>query len=57
VSIVSWNLKEAGGKFPNRGTQIALGISIRMSLPNKTKSNNYPDDGGVDVAVTWDERE
>jgi len=26
-----------------------------MSLPNKTKSYNYPKSGGVNVAVVWDE--
>jgi hypothetical protein len=56
VSVAKRNLKEAGGKVPNRGTRTTSGISIWMSLPNKTKSNDYPEVGGVNVAVTWDER-
>ena len=40
------NLKEVGGKVPNRGTRTISGMSVWMSLPIKTKSNNYPE-GGV----------
>ncbi|GHT41669.1 hypothetical protein FACS189437_08860 [Bacteroidia bacterium] len=39
------NLKEAGGKVPNRGTRTTSGISGWMSLPNKTKSYYYPETG------------
>ena len=39
MSIVRWNLKEAGGKVPTRGTRITSGIQSGMSLQNKTKSN------------------
>ncbi len=45
MSIVRWNLKEAGGKIPNRGTRISLGTTDGMSLLNKTKSKNYTDIG------------
>ncbi|MGL5920604.1 MAG: hypothetical protein ACRCZQ_08910 [Bacteroidales bacterium] len=39
------NLKEVGGKFPNRGIRTTSGISLWTSLRNKTKSYNYPEDG------------
>jgi hypothetical protein len=42
---VRWNLKEAGGKVPTRGTRTLSGISDGMSLQYKTKSNNYTDIG------------
>ena len=56
MSVAKRNLKEAGGKVPNRGTRTTSGISNRISLLNKTKSYNYPEFGGVNVAVTWNER-
>jgi len=45
VSIVRWNLKEAGGKVPNRGTRTVSGITNRTRLQYKLKSYNYPDVG------------
>jgi hypothetical protein len=39
VSIARWNLKEAGGKIPTRGTRTSSGIRHGMSLQFKTKSN------------------
>lgn len=55
MSIVRWNLKEAGGKVPTRGTRIALGIRSGISLHNKTKSNKLHGHEDVDAAGTWDE--
>jgi hypothetical protein len=42
---VRWNLKEAGGKVPTRGTRTLSGISDGMSLQYKTKSKSYTDIG------------
>jgi hypothetical protein len=55
VSIARWNLKEAGGKIPNRGTRIASGIQSGMSLHDKTKSNKLHGHEDVNTAGTWDE--
>jgi len=55
VSIARWNLKEAGGKVPTRGTRIVSGIQSGMSLLNKTKSNKLHGHKDVNVAGTWDE--
>jgi hypothetical protein len=43
VSVAKRNLKEAGGKIPNRGIRTVSGIFNRTRLLNKPKSNNYPD--------------
>ena len=55
MSIVRWNLKEAGGKVPTRGTRIASGIQSGMSLLYKTKSNKLHRHEDVNAAGTWDE--
>ena len=55
MSIVRWNLKEAGGKVPTRGTQIGLGIQSGISLLDKTKSNKLHGHEDVNAAGTWDE--
>ena len=55
MSTVRWNLKEAGGKVPTRGTRTLSGISDRMSLQNKTKSKKLHGDRSVNDAGTWNE--
>jgi hypothetical protein len=45
VSIVRWNLKEAGGKTLPRGIRTLSGISNGMRLRNKSKSKDYTDIG------------
>ncbi|WP_222708724.1 hypothetical protein, partial [Paenibacillus sp. N3.4] len=57
VSIVRWNLKEAGGKIPTRGTRTSSGIDYGMSLPYKTKSNQLHGHTSVNDAGTWKESE
>ncbi|MEI6753321.1 MAG: hypothetical protein WCK78_09125 [Paludibacter sp.] len=53
MSIVRWNLKEAGGKLPVGGTRTSLGTSCRTSLPYKTKSNKLSRYNRVDDADIW----
>jgi hypothetical protein len=57
VSIVRWNLKEAGGKIPTRGTRTLSGIGYGMSLQNKTKSNQLHGHTNVNDVGTWKESE
>jgi len=55
VSIVRWNLKEAGGKFPVGGTRTSSGTSCRTSLLHKTKSNKLNRYNSVNDADIWKE--
>ena len=55
MSIARWNLKEAGGKVPTRGTRIVSGIQSGISLQNKTKSNKLHGHKDVNAAGAWDE--
>ena len=55
MSIVRWNLKEAGGKFPVGGTLTSSGTSCRISLLNKTKSNKLNRYNSVNDADIWKE--
>ena len=50
-----WNLKEAGGKVPTRGTRTLSGISGGTSLPYKTKSKKLHGHRSVNDAGTWNE--
>lgn len=50
--LVSWNLKEAGGKVSTRETRIVSGIQSGMSLPNKAKSNKLHGYEDVNAAGT-----
>ncbi|MDD2476837.1 MAG: hypothetical protein PHI32_13130 [Dysgonamonadaceae bacterium] len=51
-----WNLKEALGKVSLRGTRIISGITVGMSLLNKSKSKDYTEQRYVNMAETWNER-
>lgn len=57
MSIARWNLKEAGGKIPTRGTRTSSGTSHGMSLQNKAKSNQLHRHTSVNDAGTWKESE
>ena len=57
MSIVRWNLKEAGGKVPTQGTQISSGAGYGMSLLPKTKSNLLHRHTSVNDVGTWNESE
>jgi hypothetical protein len=55
VSIVRWNLKEAGGKVPDRRTE-----TVYKAVPDgraclAKQSPMLPESGGVNAAVRWDE--
>jgi hypothetical protein len=55
VSIVRWNLKEAGGKVPTRGTRIQLGIYNADEFAIQNEVQKLHGRCGVDCAGTWNE--
>ncbi|MCR8634708.1 hypothetical protein [Paenibacillus radicis (ex Xue et al. 2023)] len=57
MSIARWNLKEAGGKIPTRGTRTTSGTGYGTSLLNKTKSNKLHGHTSVNGAGAWKESE
>jgi hypothetical protein len=50
-----WNLKEAGGKIPNRGTRTTSGILSQDEFANQNEVPKLPGGRDVNVAVTWEE--
>jgi hypothetical protein len=55
VSIVRWNLKEAGGKVPNRRTETAYKAVQGGRACVTKRSPILPEPCDVNAAVTWDE--
>lgn len=53
MSIVRWNLKEAGGKLLVSRTEVTLGICRLGKVATQTKALNYPEAYGLDVAYRW----
>jgi hypothetical protein len=56
VSIVRWNLKEAGGKLLGRTETTSSGIYMLGKVAKQTKALNYSEAYGVNVADIWKER-
>ncbi|MDR1130340.1 MAG: hypothetical protein LBK96_05115 [Prevotellaceae bacterium] len=44
VFIVKWNLKEAGGKFPKRGTRTTSGIISPDEFAKQNEVRKLPGD-------------
>ena len=55
MSIVRWNLKEAGGKVPARGTRTASEAGPVGRVCQTKQSPNLSEAGQVHAAGIWDE--
>jgi len=55
VSIVRWNLKEAGGKILTRGTRTSLGVLSQGKAAEQVKAQKLSGCGNVNGAGTWNE--
>jgi len=55
VSIARWNLKEAGGKVPTRGTRTLSGISDGDEFAIQNKVQKLHGHRSVNDAGTWNE--
>ena len=55
VSTARWNLKEAGGKVPARGTRTAYEAFSVGEEASVSKARCHSEQGCVDAAGIWDE--
>jgi len=55
VSTARWNLKEAGGKVPTRGTRTSSGICNADKVATQTEVQKLHGRCGVNGAGTWNE--
>ena len=56
MSIARWNLKEASGIVPARGTQTASGVNVGETA-KQVKAQKLHGHVSVNVAGRWDESE
>jgi hypothetical protein len=57
VSTVRWNLKEAGGKIPTRGTRTSSGVLSQGEAAKQVETQKLSRCGTVNDAGTWNESE
>ena len=57
MSTVRWNLKEAGGKVPTRGTRTSSGVFSQGEVAKQAEAQKLSGCENVNGAGTWNESE